>query len=124
MKPQQIPLKVHTFNKLPGTLIKACIAAKISKQKLAPILGINAERFKQYEDTDYQCAIFVEILEVSTALGVEFETAVILVGFQEIEAVKKTVEKWRKEKVNLATGSPARSTIILTFDRRGRNSLS
>lgn len=28
----------------------------------------------------------------------------IRVDFQEIEAVKKTVEKWRKEKVDLATG--------------------
>jgi hypothetical protein len=38
----------------------------------------------------------VEILKVSTALGVEFETAAIRVDFLEIEAVKKTVEKWQK----------------------------
>lgn len=44
---------------------------------------------KEYEDTDYQCASFVEILEVSTALGVEFEIATVQVDFAEIEAVKK-----------------------------------
>ncbi|MEG3851085.1 helix-turn-helix transcriptional regulator [Microcoleus sp. herbarium19] len=106
---QPIQIKVDSLNKLPDALIKARIAAKISQQELAQILGIDPERVKQYEDTDYQCASFVEILEVSTALGVEFETAAIRVDFQEIEAVKKTVEKWRKEKVNLATGSGARS---------------
>ncbi|WP_293155805.1 MULTISPECIES: hypothetical protein [unclassified Microcoleus] len=39
---------------------------------------------------------FVQILKVSTAFGVEFETAAIRVDFLEIEAVKKTVEKWQK----------------------------
>ncbi|WP_071883969.1 helix-turn-helix domain-containing protein [Oscillatoria nigro-viridis] len=107
-----------TLNKLPDFLIKYRIAAKISKQELAPILGINPERLKKYEDTDYQCASFVEILQVSIALGVEFETAAIRVDFQEIKAVQKTLEKWRKEKVNLATDSPARSTIILSFVER------
>ena len=75
---------------MPDSLIKSRIAAKISKQKLAPILGINPERLQKYEDTDYQCASFVEILQVSIALGVEFETAAIRVDFQEIKAVKKT----------------------------------
>jgi len=34
---------------------------------------------------------------------VEFETAVMRVDFEEIEAVKKSVEKWRKKKMNMAT---------------------
>ncbi len=58
---------------------------------------------KQYEDTDYQCASFVELLEVSTALGVEFEIATVQVDFAEIEAVKKSVDKWRKQKLNIKT---------------------
>jgi hypothetical protein len=33
-------------------------------------------------------------------LGVEFETAVIQVDFEEIESVKESAEKWRKEKVS------------------------
>jgi serine protease inhibitor len=36
-------------------------------------------------------------------LGVEFETAVVRVDFEEIKEVKKTVEKWRKEKTNIKT---------------------
>ncbi|WP_445316135.1 hypothetical protein [Microcoleus vaginatus] len=36
-----------------------------------------------------QCASFVEIIEVSRVVGVEFETAIIRVEVEEIEAVKK-----------------------------------
>jgi DNA-directed RNA polymerase sigma subunit (sigma70/sigma32) len=84
---QPIQIKVESLNKLPDALIKARIAAKMSQQELAEILGIEAERVRQYEDSDYQCASFVEILEVSTVLGVEFETAVMRVDFEEIAAV-------------------------------------
>ena len=99
-KSQPIQIKVENLNKLPDALIKARIAAKISQQELAQLLGIEEQRVKQYEDTDYQCASFVEILEVSTVLGIEFEMAVMRVDFEEIEAVKKSAEKWRNEKVN------------------------
>lgn len=93
-----LKIKVDSLNKLPNALIKARIAAQISQQELADILGIDEQRVKEYEDTDYQCASFVEILEVSTALGVEFETATVQVDFSEIEAVKESVDKWQKEK--------------------------
>ncbi|WP_228038712.1 hypothetical protein [Nostoc sp. LEGE 12450] len=75
------------------------VAAQISQQELADILGIEEQRVKEYEDTDYQCASFVEILEVSTALGVEFEIATVQVDFAEIEAVKKSVGKTSLVKV-------------------------
>ena len=100
-KSQPIQIKVESINKLPDALIKARIAAKISHQELAQILGIEEQRVRQYEDTDYQCASFVEILEVSTVLGVEFEMAVMRVDFEEIEAVQQSAEKWRKEKVSM-----------------------
>jgi DNA-binding XRE family transcriptional regulator len=98
---QPVLIKIESLNKLPDALIKARIAAKIGQQELAQILGIEEQRVRQYENTDYQCASFVEILEVSTVLGVEFEIATIRVDFEEIEAVKQSVRKWRKEKVNL-----------------------
>ncbi|MGL5058523.1 MAG: DNA-binding protein [Microcoleus sp.] len=98
---QQISIKIESLNKLPDALIKARIAAKIGQQELAQILGIEEQRVRQYEDTDYQCASFVELLEVSTVLGVEFEIAVVKVDFEEIEAVKRSARKWRKEKINL-----------------------
>lgn len=96
---QHISLKVESINKLPDALIKARIAAQINQQELAQILGIEEGRVKQYEDTDYQCASFVEILEVCTVLAVEFEIAVVRVDFEEIEAVKQSAEKWRKGKI-------------------------
>lgn len=99
---QPIKIQVESLNKLPDALIKARIAAKMSQQELAEILGLEADRVRQYEDSDYQCASFIEILEVSTALGVEFETAIVRVDFAEIEAVKQSAEKWRQEKVRIA----------------------
>lgn len=38
---------------------------------LAEILKISSQRVKEYEDKDYQCASFVELLDVSIALGLE-----------------------------------------------------
>jgi hypothetical protein len=102
-KSQSIKIQVDSLNKLPDALIKARIAAKMSLAELADLLGIEEQKVKEYEDTDYQCASFVEILEVSTALGVEFETAFVKVDFEEIEAVKQSVEKWRKETMNIKT---------------------
>jgi len=101
-----LKIKVDSLNKLPNVLIKARIAAQISQQELADILGIDEQRVKEYEDTDYQCASFGEIIEVSTALGVEFETVTVQVDFAEIEAVKKSVDKWRKEKINISNVKP------------------
>jgi DNA-binding XRE family transcriptional regulator len=100
---QPIQIKVESLNKLPDALIKARIASKMSQDELADLLGIDQQQVQQYEDTDYQCASFVEILQVSTALGVEFETAVMRVDFEELEAVKQSVKKWRNKKMNMAT---------------------
>jgi len=102
---QPIQIQVASLNKLPDALIKARIAAKISPEELAEILGIEADRVKQYEETDYQCASFVELLEVSAALGVELETAVLQVDFEEIAAVKESVNKWRDKRMNVVAKS-------------------
>lgn len=99
---QPIDIKVDCINKLPDALIKARIAAKMSQKELAEILGIDEKRVQEYENTDYQCASFVEILEVSTVLGVEFATAVVRVDFEEIEEMKKIAARWQKKKVSQA----------------------
>lgn len=95
-KSQPLKIYVENFNKLPDVLIKARIAAKMSQQELAYLLGIEEQRIKECEDKDYQCASFCEILEVSAALGVEFDNAFVKVDFEEIEAGKNSAEKWRK----------------------------
>jgi ribosome-binding protein aMBF1 (putative translation factor) len=100
---QPMKIKVESLTKLPDVLVKARIAARMSQKELAQILGIDEERVKNYEDSDYQCASFVELLEVSTALGIEFEVAVVRVDFEEIEMSKKTAEKWQKKTINIAT---------------------
>jgi DNA-binding transcriptional regulator YiaG len=97
-KSKSIQIKVESFNKLPDVLVKARIAASLSHQQLADLLGVEVERVKEYEDSDYQCASFVEILEVSTVLGIEFENASVRVDFEEIEHAKKVIEKWDKKK--------------------------
>jgi predicted XRE-type DNA-binding protein len=98
-KSQPIEIIVENITELPFALIKARLAAKMSQQELAELLGIEEERIKECEDKNYQCASFVEILDVSFALGVEFKAAVMQVDFEEIKAVKRTAEKWRKEKM-------------------------
>lgn len=64
-------------------------------------LGIEQQRLRHYEHTDYPCASFVKILEVSRVCGVEFETAVMRVDFEEIEVVKQSTEKWLNQKVSM-----------------------
>ena len=100
---QPIVIKVESLTKLPEALIKARIAAKMSQAELAQILDLDEERIQQYEETDYQCASFVELLEVSTALGIEFEMAAIRVDFAEIAMNQKSAEKWRSEKIHQAS---------------------
>ncbi len=96
-KKQPVKIQVESFNKLPDVLIKARIAAKMSQKELADILGIEEERIKECEHKDYQCASFLEILDVSEALGVEFKNAYVEVDFEEIEEFKKVAEKWHKK---------------------------
>ena len=98
---QPIYIQVESMNKRPDALIKARIAAQMTQQELADILGISEQQVRQYEETDYQCASFGEILEVSTVLGVEFKSAIVRVDFEEIAAVKQSAAKWRQEKVRM-----------------------
>jgi hypothetical protein len=102
-KNEPITIKVDSFCKLPDALIKARIAAKLTIDELAALLGIESARVIEYEKTDYQCASFVEILEVTAVLGVEFESATVRVDFEEIEHVKKVISKWDKEKANVTS---------------------
>jgi DNA-binding XRE family transcriptional regulator len=96
-KKQPIKIQVKNLNKLPDVLIKARIAAKMSQKELANILGIEEERIKECEKKDYQCASFLEILDVSEALGVEFKNASVEVDFEEIEEFKKVAQKWHEK---------------------------
>ena len=100
-KSQSIKITVENLTELPFALIKARMAAKITQQELAEIIGIDQERITQCEDKNYQCASFVEILEVSAALGVEFKTAVMEVDFGEIEIGKKIAEKRLKKRMKM-----------------------
>ncbi|NJS10439.1 MAG: helix-turn-helix transcriptional regulator [Microcoleus sp. CSU_2_2] len=102
-KSQSIEITVENLTELPFALIKARMAAKITQEELAEIIGIDPERIKQCEDKNYQCASFVEILEVSAALGVEFKTAVIEVDFGEVEIGKKIVAKRLKKRMKMAS---------------------
>ncbi|MBW4507634.1 MAG: helix-turn-helix domain-containing protein [Scytonematopsis contorta HA4267-MV1] len=97
---QPIKIQVENFNKLPDVLIKARIAAKISQKELADILGIEEQRIQECEETDYQCASFLEILDVSEALGIEFKNASVQIDFDEIEEFKKVAAKWQKRQEN------------------------
>jgi DNA-binding XRE family transcriptional regulator len=102
-KSQLIEITVDNLTELPFALIKARMASKITQQELAEIIGIDPERIKQCEDKNYQCASFVELLEVSAALGVEFKTAVMWVDFGEIKIGKRIAEKRLKKRMKMAS---------------------
>ncbi|NJK67295.1 MAG: DNA-binding protein [Microcoleus sp. CSU_2_2] len=102
-KNEPIEIVVENFNKLSDALIKARMAAKMTEEELAEILNIDPERIKEHEKKNYQGASYMELLDISFALGLEFKTAVMQVDFEEIEAVKKTAEIWRKRKKEKAS---------------------
>ncbi|HBE18280.1 MAG TPA: DNA-binding protein [Cyanobacteria bacterium UBA11149] len=97
-KSQPIQIVVENFNKLPDALIKARIAAKMSEKELAEMLGIDEQRIKEHEAKNYRYASFLEILEISFALGVEFKTAVVQVDFEQVEELKQGAKEWHKER--------------------------
>ena len=90
---QPLHINIESLKKLPDALIKARIASKMSQQELADKLEIDEDIIKQHEDTDYQCASFLEILEISTALGIKFEPAAIIVDFEQRANIKHNAEK-------------------------------
>jgi ribosome-binding protein aMBF1 (putative translation factor) len=98
---QPIEIEVKNFHELADALIKARMAAKISHEELAEIIGFDSGRIKQCEDKKYQCASFGEMLEISAALGIELRNTAIWVNFEEIETGKKIAEKWRKRREKL-----------------------
>jgi hypothetical protein len=61
------------------------------------------KEFLECEKKNYKCASFVEILEISCALGLEFKMAVMQGDFEEIEAVKKSAKEWRDQKMKKAS---------------------
>lgn len=98
---QDLKIEVDSILELPRVLIKARIAAKMTQKELADRLGLEENRIKQYEDSDYQCASWVEIIDITEALAVELKTASFVVDFQEMEGRKSSlaefVERQRKQ---------------------------
>ncbi len=70
---------------------------KITYQELADCLGIDEQKVKQYEETDYQQASFSELLKVSEVLAIELESISIMVDFTELVRCKKITERYTTE---------------------------
>lgn len=102
-KSEPIAIVVENLNKLPDALIKARIAAKMSEKELAEMLGIEEDRIKECEAKNYQCASFLELLEISFALGLEFKTAVMQVDFEQIEELKESAKEWHEQRKKRAS---------------------
>jgi DNA-binding XRE family transcriptional regulator len=101
-KSEPIAIVVENLNKLPDALIKARIAAKMSEKELAEMLGIDEQRIKEHEAKNYRYASFVEILDISFALGLEFKTAVMQVDFEQIEELKESAKEWHEQRMKKA----------------------
>lgn len=98
---QDLKIEVDSILELPRVLIKARIAAQMSPKELADRLGLEENRIKQYEESDYQCASWAEIIDITESLAVERKIASFGVDFQDIEIRKKAlaefVERQRKK---------------------------
>jgi transcriptional regulator with XRE-family HTH domain len=91
-----LKIEADSILELPRVLIKARIAARLTQKELADRLGLEESRIKQYEDSDYQCASWTEIIDVTEALAVELKTASFVVDFQEMEVREKSLAEFVK----------------------------
>jgi transcriptional regulator with XRE-family HTH domain len=89
-----IKITVRSLVELPKALIKARIAAGITKKDLADRLGIDELRVEEYEKTDYQCASFVEIIDVAEVLAVDLKEGNFVFDFQEMERRKAVLAEF------------------------------
>ncbi|NET57566.1 MAG: helix-turn-helix transcriptional regulator [Symploca sp. SIO2E6] len=90
LEPQgAITLKASWLTELPQILIKARIAANLSQEELAAIIGITEEEIRSSEKNNYALTPFTTILDIAAALGVELESATFAVDFAE-------VNRWRQ----------------------------
>ena len=73
------PLVVNnpeTVQEISDVLIKARIGLKITQKELAAICDRTEEEIASYEEKDYQNASFVDVIEISTVLGIKLKEGV------------------------------------------------
>jgi ribosome-binding protein aMBF1 (putative translation factor) len=73
-----VVLHLGSLAELPDALVKARIAAGLSERELADRLGIEEQRVKRDEATDYAAASLGHLAAVVAALGIEIREEVIL----------------------------------------------
>ncbi|MCU0541726.1 MAG: helix-turn-helix transcriptional regulator [Oscillatoriaceae cyanobacterium Prado104] len=93
-----LKIEAGSILEFPRVLIKARIAANVTQKELAERLGLEESRIKEYEDSDYQCASWGEIIDITEALAVELKTASFVVDFQEMEVRKKSLAEFVERK--------------------------
>ncbi|NER37513.1 MAG: hypothetical protein F6J93_26715 [Oscillatoria sp. SIO1A7] len=91
------PLVVNNpenVQEISDVLIKARIGLKITQKELAAICYRTEAEIASYEEKDYQNASFVDVIEVSTALGIKLKEGVYVAQMDDfcqerLEAVRK-----------------------------------
>lgn len=83
------PLTLHCeeIGRLPEILIKARMAAKISHQELAAMVGMSEAQIQEFEKHNYQTATFSQMFDVCLVLEVKLQRGEFLV---ELDKVDKT----------------------------------
>ncbi|NER99960.1 MAG: helix-turn-helix transcriptional regulator, partial [Symploca sp. SIO1B1] len=90
LEPQgAITLKAHWLTELPQILIKARIAANLSQEELAAIVGVTEEKIRSSEKNNYALTPFTTILDIAAALGIELESATFAVDFAEVNRLRQ-----------------------------------
>ena len=75
---QQSALQLRSLDEIPGALIRARIAKRLSQKQLAEKIGLKEQQIQRYEATDYAAASFGRIQQVIRALNLRIRKAVPL----------------------------------------------
>jgi ribosome-binding protein aMBF1 (putative translation factor) len=78
--PVPITLTLSSLEQIPNTLIQARIAKGWTQAELANRMGVKPQQVQNDEITQYQSANFARLTRVAKVLGMQFETARIMVG--------------------------------------------
>ena len=89
---KQRRFKAASLDELPALLIKARIAAGLSEQQLATMVGLDAQQLGDNEDMDFDSTSFAVLLDIAEALGVSVTLDASLPGTTRRQVVPQPLE--------------------------------
>ena len=89
---KQRRFKAATLGELPALLIKARIAAGLTEQQLAAMVGLDVQQLCNDEDMEFDSTPFAVMLDIAEALGVSVTLDASLPGASHRQVVPQPLE--------------------------------